>query len=148
MNQFLETTSLFPSYIYGKNKTKQETVTFIAINMLFCLTPLFWTLLDLKNFSFLFILFLLFFVVFVTIKVLNITKIRPFKYIENFTTKNWKFSDKKFDIFYISAQNIDCWYSLEPPLRGGSNEYTQSMFLSRKIMNTPVNPILQYKSGV
>ena len=31
-------------------------------------------------------------------------------------------------IFLISAQNIDCGYSLEPPLRGGSNEYPQSMF--------------------
>ena len=26
-------------------------------------------------------------------------------------------------IFLISAQNIDCGYSLEPPRRGGSNEY-------------------------
>ena len=40
------------------------------------------------------------------------TKIRPFKYIENFTTKNWKFSDKNSDIFYISAQNTDSGYSL------------------------------------
>ena len=31
-------------------------------------------------------------------------------------------------IFLISAQNIDCGYSLEPPRRGGSNEYRQSMF--------------------
>ena len=31
-------------------------------------------------------------------------------------------------IFLISAQNIDCGYSLEPPWRGGSNEYPQSMF--------------------
>ena len=31
-------------------------------------------------------------------------------------------------IFRISAQNIDCGYSLEPPHRGGSNEYPQSMF--------------------
>ena len=38
---------------------------------------------------------------------------------------------KNSDIFYISAQNIDCGYSLEPPRRGGSNEYPQSMFLSR-----------------
>ena len=30
--------------------------------------------------------------------------------------------------FFISAQNIDCGYSLEPPRRGGSNEYPQSMF--------------------
>ena len=28
-----------------------------------------------------------------------ITKTRLFKYIENFTTKNWKFSDKNSDIF-------------------------------------------------
>ena len=31
-------------------------------------------------------------------------------------------------IFFISAQNIDCGYSLEPPRRGGSNVYPQSMF--------------------
>ena len=31
-------------------------------------------------------------------------------------------------IFLISAQNIDCGYSLEPPRRGGSDEYPQSMF--------------------
>ena len=37
--------------------------------------------------------------------------------IENFQIKN-------SDIFHISAQNIDC--------RGGSNEYPQTMFLSRK----------------
>ena len=66
-------------------------------------------------------------------------------YIENFTIKNWKFSDKNTDILFISAHNIDCGYSLEPPHRGGSNEYQQSMFLGflaeiRKIMYTPVNP--------
>ena len=31
-------------------------------------------------------------------------------------------------ILLISAQNIDCGYSLEPPRRGGSNEYPQSLF--------------------
>ena len=31
-------------------------------------------------------------------------------------------------IFLISAQNIDCGYSLGPPRRGGSNEYPQSIF--------------------
>ena len=31
-------------------------------------------------------------------------------------------------IFPISAQNIDRGYSLEPPRRGGSNGYPQSMF--------------------
>ena len=34
-------------------------------------------------------------------------------------------------IFLISAQNIDCGYSLESPHRGGSNEYPQSFFFSR-----------------
>ena len=46
----------------------------------------------------------------------TITKTRLFKYIENFTTqKIGKFSDKKFwyFFFYISAQNIDCGFSLE-----------------------------------
>ena len=44
--------------------------------------------------------------------------------------------------FHISAQNIDCRYSLEPLWRGGSNEYPQSMFLSRnkKINVYPCKP--------
>ena len=36
---------------------------------------------------------------------------------------------------HISAQNIDCGYSLEPPRRGGSNEYPQSMFFNRNKKN-------------
>ena len=36
-------------------------------------------------------------------------------------------------IFLISAQNLDCGYSLEPSGRVGSNEYPQSMFLSRNM---------------
>ena len=64
----------------------------------------------------------------------NIKKISPPK-TEIFETKN-------SDIFHISAQNIDCGYSLEPPRRGGSNEYPQSMFFAeiRKIVYTLVNP--------
>ena len=71
-----------------------------------------------------------------------ITKTRLFKYIEKISTKKTIFQLKKSDIFRIPAQNIDCGYSLEPPRRGGSNEYPQSMFLNRnkKIMYTPVNP--------
>ena len=42
--------------------------------------------------------------------------------------KNENFQIKNSDIFHISAQNIDCRYSLKPPRRGGSNEYSQSMF--------------------
>ena len=73
---------------------------------------------------------------------INITKMCLFKYIENFTTKNRKFSDKKSDIFYISPQNIDCLYLLELPQWGSSNEYPQSMLMSRNKKNNvyPCNP--------
>ena len=62
--------------------------------------------------------------------------------LEILPPKNENFQIKNSDIFHISAQNIDCGYSLEPPRRGGSNEYPQSMFWAeiRKIMYTPVNP--------
>ena len=39
-----------------------------------------------------------------------------FQKTENFQIKN-------SDIFYISAQNIDYGHLLEPPHRGGSNDY-------------------------
>ena len=45
----------------------------------------------------------------------NILKILP--------PKNETFQIKNSNIFHIFAQNIDCGYSLEPPRRGGSNEY-------------------------
>ena len=56
--------------------------------------------------------------------------------------KNDNFQMKFFDIFLIFAQNIDCGYTLEPPQRGGSNEYPQSMFWSKNKKNifTRVNP--------
>ena len=44
---------------------------------------------------------------------------------------NENFQQKFSDIFLIFAQNIDCGYTLEPPRRGGSNEYPQSMFWSK-----------------
>ena len=66
-----------------------------------------------------------FFFVCASVVLYVITKTRLFKSIEIFTTKNWKCSDRNSDIFHISAQNIDCGYSLEPPRRGGSNEYQQ-----------------------
>ena len=44
--------------------------------------------------------------------------------------KKENFQIKYSDIFHISAQNIDCGYSLESPWRGGSKEYPQSMFLA------------------
>ena len=56
------------------------------------------------------------------------------------------FRQKNSDIFYISAQNTDCWYSLEPHRRGGSNEYSQSMSLNRNKKNNayPCKPQFYY----
>ena len=83
----------------------------------------------------------------------------PIQIYWDFTTKKWNFQTKNsdifhisaqtidydifhisaqnidYDIFHISAQNIDYGYSLEPPQQGGSNEYPQSMFLSRNNKN-------------
>ena len=57
----------------------------------------------------------------------NILKILP--------PKNENFQIKNPDILHIFAQNMDCRYALEPPRRGGSNAYPQSMFLSRNEKN-------------
>ena len=57
----------------------------------------------------------------------NILKILP--------PKNESFQIKNSDIFHISAQKIDCGYSLELPQWGSSNEYPQSIFLSRNKKN-------------
>ena len=50
------------------------------------------------------------------------------------------------DSFHNSAQNVDCGYSLEPPCRGGSNEYPQSTFWAEKKRNNvyPCKPKFYY----
>ena len=76
-----------------------------------------------------------------------ITKTRLFIHWEFYhQKKNENFQIKKSYIFHIFAQNIDCRYSLEPPRRGGSNEYPQSMFLSRNKKNNvyPFKPQFYY----
>ena len=77
---------------------------------------------------------------------LIITKTRQFKYIENFTTRNWKFSDKKTYIFHIFLLETYIVGTLEPSRRSGSNEYPQSMFLSRnkKTNVCPWKPLFYY----
>ena len=71
-------------------------------------------------------------------------------YSKFFRSKIDNFQRKIFDIFLIFAQNIDCGYTLEPPRRGGFNEYPQSMFWSKtKNIGIPLHtPVLLYKSGV
>ena len=70
----------------------------------------------------------------------------PIQIYKNFTAKTWKFSDKNSDMFQISAQNIDCGYSLELSQQGSSNEYPRSMFLSRneKVNVYPCKPQFYY----
>ena len=68
------------------------------------------------------------------IKCLYITKSCLFKYTENFTNKTWKFSDKKF--WYTCISYFCSKYRLWALSQwGGSNEYLQSMFLSRNNKN-------------
>ena len=77
----------------------------------------------------------------------HVKKTRLFKYMENFTSKTENFRIKNSDIFHISAQNIDCGYSLESPRQGGSNENPQFMFLSRNKKNNvyTLNPSFTIK---
>ena len=60
---------------------------------------------------------------------------KPIHFTENLSPKHENFLIKKSNIFHISDQNTDWGYSLEPPQRGGSNEYPQYMFLSRNKKN-------------
>ena len=57
-----------------------------------------------------------------------ILKISPSKTIK-------KKSDKKLYFFRVSARNIDCGYSLEPPRRGGSYDFPTIYVLSRNKKN-------------
>ena len=68
----------------------------------------------------------------------NILKILP--------PKNEKFQIKNSDIFHISAQNIDCGYSLlgEAVL---TSTHNLSLSRNKKIMYTPVNPSFTIQKG-
>ena len=70
----------------------------------------------------------------------------PIQILKISPPKNENFHIKNSDTFHSSAQNIDCGYSLEPPQRGGSNEYPQSMFLNinKKINVYPCKPQFYY----
>ena len=60
-----------------------------------------------------------------------ITKTYLFKYTENFITENENFQIKILILFKFLLKNIDYGYTLEPPHRGGSNEYPQTVLFSR-----------------
>ena len=67
-------------------------------------------------------------------------------YRKHLTPKIENFQIKIASIFLNSAQNIDSGYSLEPPRRGGSNEYPQSIVLIRNKKNNvyPCKPQFYY----
>ena len=51
-----------------------------------------------------------------------------------------KISLENFFYFLIFAQNIDCGYTLEPPCRGGSNGYPQSIFWIKNKNQMTIGP--------
>ena len=55
---------------------------------------------------------------------------------------------KKKDICDMFAQSIDCAYTLEPPRRGGSNEYPQSVFWSKNKNTCTLKSLYTRKIGV
>ena len=71
------------------------------------------------------------------------------QYTENFLAlENENFQKKKLNIFLNFAQNIDCGYTLEPPRRGSSNEYTLCFGSKiRKIGIPLLISVLLYKVG-
>ena len=79
----------------------------------------------------------------------TIKKTCLFQYIQKISppkTENFQIKKTSDIFFHISAQNMDCEYSLEPPRQGGSNGYPQSMFLSRNKKNNvyPCKPQFYY----
>ena len=70
----------------------------------------------------------------------DITKTCSCNIQKQFLVVKMKIFTGKISKFF--AQNIDYGYPLEPPRRGGSNEYPQSMFWSKNKKNryTPANP--------
>ena len=61
-------------------------------------------------------------------KLLSLRKQAYSNILENLSAKYEKFQIKILIFFLCLLKNIDCGYSIEPPRRGGSNEYPQSMF--------------------
>ena len=56
----------------------------------------------------------------------------PMQYTAHFLVEKVENFIRRLLIFFLFfAQNIDCECTLEPPQRGGSNEYPQSMFWSQ-----------------
>ena len=65
----------------------------------------------------------------------NITKTRLFKYKEKFTSKTENFQIKNSDIFLYFCSKQRLWVLARTALARGSDEYPQSMFLSKRKKN-------------
>ena len=124
---------IYSQQTYGLQYKKIAIPTIGKIYNLFCYWKTVWTCLYIKHLysRYVYIAFRQNWHVSTEAKlILNIMK----TYLYNFDPLKPHFYIVKlgfagvYIIFLISAQNIDCGYSLEPPHRGGSNEYSQSMF--------------------
>ena len=78
------------------------------------------------------LIFLFFSTLFLCITKICLCNVDPLK--PNFHIVKLRFTGV-YIIFLFLLKNIDYGYSLEPPRRGGSNGYPQSMFLSRHMKN-------------
>ena len=95
--------------------------------MKFLLNPkAIWTRLDMPKFIFVFRKFHIYYGIATKTYLYNFDPLKPHFYIVNWGLQG-------YTLFFLFLLNIDCGYSLEPPRRGGSNEYPQSMFLSRNV---------------
>ena len=71
----------------------------------------------------------------------------PIQIYRKFHLLKLKIFRKKLWYFFIFLlKNMDCGYSLEPPRRGGSNKYPQSMFWAEISKNNvyPCKPQFYY----
>ena len=62
-------------------------------------------------------------------------KTRPYNILRFFSAVKIENFSRKVLIFFLFLFKTDCGYTLEPPRRGGSNEYPQSMFWSKNKKN-------------
>ena len=85
--------------------------------------PVYWYVLFFFFFFCCLLFFLLYFIFIMKTYLYNIDPLKPHLYIVKLG-----FTGVYIIFFLVLSKNIDCGYSLEPPRRGGSNEYPQSVF--------------------
>ena len=118
--------------LYGLHRLQKKQCNINSERLVIIIISFYWTpvssvcILLLERYSIIDELYSLF--IYGCLPWIFITKTRLFKYNEKFTNqKEKKNADKKLWYFSYTCSKHRL-YSLEPPRRGGSNEYPQSMF--------------------